>query len=88
MGGRIEAEISSTDLAAEARAQGAPVEALPDRRSLLDRLGRTVRENDTILVMGARDESLTQLCRDISASLEKWPGEETSGPSRPQVLHP
>jgi len=67
VGGRIQADISSVDLAREAKARGAPVEALADRHEALERLGRTVRENDAVLVMGARDDSLTQLCRDLAA---------------------
>ncbi|MFH1518355.1 MAG: Mur ligase domain-containing protein [Pseudomonadota bacterium] len=70
VGGTAEKDISSADIAAEAAANGAPVEAVPDRASLVTRLAGIAREQDTILVMGARDDSLRDLCREIVVGLE------------------
>lgn len=69
-GGNAVEDISSEQLAEEARAQGAPVEALPDREALAVRLAELAREEDAILVMGARDDSLTDLCRDVATGLD------------------
>ena len=69
VGGTAARDISSQDIASDAAALGAPVEAVPDRQSLVVRLARTARENDAILVMGARDDSLRDLCREIAAGL-------------------
>jgi len=77
VGGTAQADISSEDLAADARAAGAQVEALPDRATLLDRLAREAHEEDAIIVMGARDESLTSLARSIVERL---------GPQSPGAL--
>ena len=77
-GGSVEADISAADLAAQAKALGAPVEVVSDRASLVKQLRETVREKDAILVMGARDESLTDLCREIVCGLESQPGSSVS----------
>ena len=69
-GGRAERDISSDDIAADAAQRGAPVEALRDRPALARRLGELAREDDTILVMGARDDSLRDLCRDLVVGLQ------------------
>jgi len=69
VGGTTPKDISSDEIASEACALGASVEAVPGRASLLVRLKESAGENDTILVMGARDESLRDLCRHIAAGL-------------------
>ena len=69
VGGTAARDISSENIAADAVALGAPVYAVPDRATLAAAIADCVRENDTILVMGARDDSLRTLCRDIATGL-------------------
>ena len=73
VGGTAPRTISSQDIAAEATAAGGSVEAVPDRANLLRRLRQEASENDTILVMGARDHTLRNLCREIAAALDARP---------------
>jgi UDP-N-acetylmuramate--alanine ligase len=46
------------------------VEFAASRESLIERIAAEVREGDLVIVMGARDPSLTQLARDVLARLE------------------
>ena len=78
VGGTAVKDISSAEIAAQAAANGAPVEAVPNRASLGERLAREARENDTILAMGARDDSLRDFCREVAARLEKLPPRSVS----------
>jgi len=77
-GGTAAMDISAAAVAAEAAAMGAPVEAIADRAALLARLAETARADDTILVMGARDDTLTGLCRDIAAAIAARPHSRVS----------
>jgi UDP-N-acetylmuramate--alanine ligase len=70
-GGSAGKDITSAQMAAEARALGAPVEAAPDRETLLDALAGAAEADDAILVMGARDDSLTNLCRAMAERLDR-----------------
>ena len=72
VGGNAVKDISAEAVAAEASKQGAPVQAVTDREHLVAALHEQARENDTILVMGARDDTLTDLCRDIASDLSAW----------------
>lgn len=73
IGGTAAMDISATAIADEAAALGAPVEAMADRPALIARLAELARPDDTILVMGARDDTLTDLCRRIAAAIEARP---------------
>jgi UDP-N-acetylmuramate--alanine ligase len=73
VGGTAAMDISAAAIAGEAAALGAPVEAVPDRPALVARLAELARPDDTILVMGARDETLTDLCRQIASAIEARP---------------
>lgn len=68
-GGTAVSDISSEMIAADARTHGAPVEAVPDRETLLARLDEIAGNGDAVLVMGARDFSLTDLCRAMADML-------------------
>ncbi len=72
-GGTAAKDISAAEIAAEAAARSAPVSAAADRAELLSALRQTAQEKDTILVMGARDDTLTALCREIAQALESAP---------------
>ena len=41
--------------------------------ALIARLAELARPDDTILVMGARDDTLTDLCRQIAGAIEARP---------------
>jgi UDP-N-acetylmuramate--alanine ligase len=69
-GGSAAQDISSEDMAAEAREHGAPVESVATREALLDALTDLVQKDDAVLIMGARDNTLTDLCRAMADHLD------------------
>ncbi|MEO0036191.1 MAG: hypothetical protein RLZZ501_2214 [Pseudomonadota bacterium] len=60
-GGTVERRVTSADIAADLRARGCPARHLPDRAACADALVAEARPGDRIVVMGARDDSLTTL---------------------------
>jgi UDP-N-acetylmuramate--alanine ligase len=68
-GGSASKDISAEEIAAEAAALGAPVEAV-ERRALVETLVSVAENGDAVLVTGARDDTLTDLCKSIVAALE------------------
>jgi UDP-N-acetylmuramate--alanine ligase len=68
-GGTATNDISSESLATEARESNAPVTAVHDREALISQLAALAREDDAILIMGARDDTLTHLCRVVADRL-------------------
>ncbi|MBP1626104.1 MAG: UDP-N-acetylmuramate--alanine ligase [Holophagaceae bacterium] len=68
-GGSAQRDFSSSDLVAEIAARGRAAEFAPSRDWLVERLAAEAREGDLILVMGARDPSLTELARRILQAL-------------------
>lgn len=68
-GGTATRDFSSADVVAEIRAAGAEAEFAPSREWLTARLAGEAKEGDLILVMGARDPSLTDLARAILEAL-------------------
>lgn len=87
-GGTAIADISSETIAAEARAHGAPVEAVPDRNALMARLDETAANGDVVLVMGARDVSLTHFCRATADVLQEHHPTGDAIPAATPVAHP
>jgi UDP-N-acetylmuramate--alanine ligase len=73
IGGSATMDISAAAIADEAASLGAPVEEMADRPALIARLAEVARADDTVLVMGARDDTLTDLCRQIAAAIEARP---------------
>jgi UDP-N-acetylmuramate--alanine ligase len=69
-GGTAARDISSAEVVAEIAARGASAEAAPSRAWLVERLAAEAKAGDLILVMGARDPSLTDLARGILAALD------------------
>jgi UDP-N-acetylmuramate--alanine ligase len=70
-GGTATRDLSSADVAAEIAQRGVKARFAPSREGLVASLAAEARAGDLILVMGARDPSLTGLARDILASLER-----------------
>ncbi len=68
-GGTAAREISSADVIADLVALGAAAECAPSREGLAERLATEARAGDVILVMGARDPSLTELAKAILVRL-------------------
>jgi len=64
-GGTASRDITSTEVVEEIVARGVAAEAAPSRGWLVDRLAAEAREGDLILVMGARDPSLTEFAKAI-----------------------
>ncbi|MFN4025606.1 MAG: UDP-N-acetylmuramate--L-alanine ligase [Hyphomonas sp.] len=69
-GGTVDRSVGSADLAADIRALGRNAEALGDRAACGTRLLELARPGDRILVMGARDDTLTLFAQELLASLK------------------
>jgi len=73
-GGSATRDLSSADLVAEIVARGATAEFAPSREWLVARIAGEARAGDLVLVMGARDPSLTAFARELLAALAASPG--------------
>jgi UDP-N-acetylmuramate--alanine ligase len=69
-GGTATRDFSSADIVAEIAALGTHAEFAPSRPWLVARLAEEAQAGDLVLVMGARDPSLTELARAILAAIE------------------
>jgi len=68
-GGTATRDFSSADITEEIRQAGAQAEFAPSRDWLVARIASVAQEGDLVLVMGARDPSLTDLAKSILAAL-------------------
>jgi len=68
-GGTATRDFSAADVVLEIAARGVQAAFAPSRAWLVEAICAQARAGDLVLVMGARDPSLTQLARDILASL-------------------
>ncbi len=73
-GGTTDRSVSSGDIAAGVAAAGRQTEALPDRQSCGDRLLEMAKPGDRIIVMGARDDTLSVFAQDIVSRLSTFSG--------------
>ena len=64
-GGTVERSVGSGDIAAAVAARGRRAEAFPDRAACGERLLALARPGDRIVVMGARDDTLSQFAAEI-----------------------
>jgi UDP-N-acetylmuramate-alanine ligase len=69
-GGTATRDFSSADIVAEIASLGANAEFAPTREWLVARIADEARPGDLVLVMGARDPSLTELARAILVAIE------------------
>jgi UDP-N-acetylmuramate--alanine ligase len=69
-GGTATRDFSAADIVAEIAARGIAAEFAPSREWLVQRIAGEARAGDLVLVMGARDPSLTALARAILAGVE------------------
>lgn len=68
-GGTALRDFSSADVVAEIAARGVRAEFAPSREALVTRIAAEARAGDLVLVMGARDPSLTEFTRAILSAL-------------------
>jgi UDP-N-acetylmuramate--alanine ligase len=68
-GGTTDRSVGSEAIVAGVRAAGRTAEHIPERPRCGDRLAELARPGDRILVMGARDDTLSQFARELLAAL-------------------
>jgi UDP-N-acetylmuramate--alanine ligase len=68
-GGTVEREVGSGDIVAGVRAAGRQAEHVPERAACGERLRALSRPGDRIIVMGARDDTLSDFAAELLASL-------------------
>jgi UDP-N-acetylmuramate--alanine ligase len=68
-GGTVDRSVGSAEVAADIAAQGHAAEALESREACGERLLALARPGDRIVVMGARDDSLSTFAADLLARL-------------------
>ncbi len=73
-GGAATRDFSSADIVAEIAALGTNAEFAPSRNWLVGRVAQEVRPGDLVLVMGARDPSLSELARAMLARIKSPQG--------------
>ncbi len=68
-GGTTSREVGSEDIVAGVIGRGRAAEHIPDRGQCAERLAALARPGDRIVVMGARDDTLSLFAREILAKL-------------------
>jgi UDP-N-acetylmuramate--alanine ligase len=68
-GGTAQRDFSAADIVSEISARGANAEFAPSREWLVDRIAKIAQPGDLVLIMGARDPSLTTLGRQFLGAL-------------------
>jgi UDP-N-acetylmuramate--alanine ligase len=64
-GGTVDRSVGSRDIIADIERHGRKALAFPDRPACGDALVRLARRGDRIVIMGARDDSLSQFAREL-----------------------
>jgi UDP-N-acetylmuramate--alanine ligase len=64
-GGTVDRSVGSDDIVCEIKRRGRKAFAFPDRAACGDALVKLARRGDRIVVMGARDDSLSQFAREL-----------------------
>jgi len=70
-GGTTTRSVTSEDIAADVRAKGRNALALADRAACGQKLLELAKSGDRIIVMGARDDTLTTFAQDLLSALAK-----------------
>jgi UDP-N-acetylmuramate--alanine ligase len=76
-GGTAVRDLSSADLVADLVAHNANAEFAPSREWLIERMAAEARPGDLVLVMGARDPSLTIFARGVLEAIGPGPSKAT-----------
>ncbi len=82
-GGTAQRDFSAADIVAEIAGPGVNAEFAPSRAWLAARIAEEARAGDLVLVMGARDPSLTELARAILAAIDPGAAEAPSHDASP-----
>lgn len=69
VGGTASKDISSNDVVAPLRTKGLHAFHVPDRSAIVALIAAEAREGDLVIVMGARDPSLSDFARDVLSAL-------------------
>ena len=64
-GGTTDRSVASADIAGDIQQRGRQAEALPDRAACGERLLELARPGDRIVVMGARDDTLSSFAEEL-----------------------
>jgi len=70
-GGTVDRSVGSGEIVGEIVRRGRKALALPDRSACGEKLVELARRGDRIVVMGARDDSLSQFARDLVQRVER-----------------
>jgi UDP-N-acetylmuramate--alanine ligase len=70
-GGTADRSISAEDVVLALKKQGVPAAFFPNRKSLISHITESAVSEDSIIVMGARDNSLTDLAHSILEQIQK-----------------
>jgi UDP-N-acetylmuramate--alanine ligase len=73
-GGTTDRSVGSEDIASGVRAAGRQAEALPTRADCGDRIVEMAQPGDRIIVMGARDDTLSSFAADLLGRLDQSAG--------------
>ena len=68
-GGTVTREVTSADIVADVKAAGCNASHIADRAEAADRIVGIARPGDRVVVMGARDDTLSLLAADILAKI-------------------
>jgi UDP-N-acetylmuramate--alanine ligase len=69
-GGTVDRSVGSREIVSEIKQHGRNAFAFPDRKTCGDSLVELARPGDRIIIMGARDDSLSQFARELLRQLE------------------
>jgi UDP-N-acetylmuramate--alanine ligase len=69
-GGTVDRSVGSRDLIGDIERHGRKAFAFPDRQACGDLLAQLARRGDRIVIMGARDDSLSQFARELLRRVE------------------
>jgi UDP-N-acetylmuramate--alanine ligase len=74
-GGTVSRDVGSEDIVAGIRARGGTAEYIAERSACADRLVDLASPGDRVIVMGARDDTLTTFAADLLERIEqkRWP---------------
>jgi UDP-N-acetylmuramate--alanine ligase len=70
-GGTVDRSVSSGDVAAGIAARGRTAHVFAERTACGERLAALAQPGDRIVVMGARDDTLSQFAADLVAALRQ-----------------
>ena len=69
-GGTVDKEITSKDVASGMQKQNNRILYFPDRKEMLPYLKQNCRKGDVVLIMGARDATLSEFAKEVLSCME------------------